>query len=178
MLFKAGFLFSKSRFLHFYHPPPAIFVSFYIHTLCFSFQPYHLWSELLLYPFSTTSCLGIYTFKNPILFFIFFPFSLRYNWHATLCKCIDCKMTATALANISIMLHNYPFFFVMRTLRICPFSSWEVYDKISLTIIVMLRIRPQNLFISQSEFCTLWSSHFLLSPDPGKHHSTLWKTQF
>ena len=59
------------------------------------------------------------------LLFLFENFKLIYNWHASLWKCIEytfitcwidtfvyCRMPAIiGLANISIMAHNYDFFF-------------------------------------------------------------------
>lgn len=46
---------------------------------------------------------------------------------------------------ISIMSHNYHFFFVVRTLKIYSHSNFEVYKMVLLSIITMLCVRSPGL---------------------------------
>lgn len=86
----------------------------------------------------------------------FFSTLLKYNWHTTLCKFKMYKIliwytyvlkndTTTVLANTSMPSHNYSFFVVMKTFKMYPHSSFQVYNTLLFAIITMLYIRSLEL---------------------------------
>ena len=56
-----------------------------------------------------------------------------------------CKVIIKALADTSLMSHNYHFFFVVRTFKIYSLSNFQVYNIALLAIITELYIRSSEL---------------------------------
>ena len=71
-------------------------------------------------------------------------------------------IAAIELANTSIILHNYNFFFVVRTTKIYSFSNFSVYNTI------LLPIASSTLYMRLPEFICLITltdiSHLSHSP--------------
>ena len=113
--------------------------------------------------------------------FLSFPTLLRYScysWLITMCKLSVYNMlidryrkmiTTSALANTSIMSHNY-YFFVVRTLK-KSFNNFQVYNTLFLNIITVLYIRALeltrlltgNLYPLTNVFPISPTQHFLLT---------------
>ena len=71
------------------------------------------------------------------------------NWSLRNMTCwfdIHCNMITTVpLANISILSHKYPFFFVVKTFKLYSLSNFQVYGTVLLSMITMLYIRFSEL---------------------------------
>ena len=83
--------------------------------------------------------------------------------------------TILALANTSIISHNYHFLFVVRTFKIYSLSNLQVYNTVLLTIITILDIRSPVFIhlipVSVDQLTSVYS--FPAPPAPGNHHSTV-----
>lgn len=78
-------------------------------------------------------------------------------------------MTNIALAKAFIMSYSYQSYVVKRIFKTCSLKNFQAYITELLAIIIMLNIRPQNLFILQLKAGILYptSSHFPY-PSPWK----------
>ena len=86
------------------------------------------------------------------------------------------KMILTiALANTSILSHNYHFLFVVKTLKIYSLCNFQVYDRVFLAVITMLYIRFTELanIITVSLYPSTNISLFPLLGAHDNHHITL-----
>ena len=57
----------------------------------------------------------------------------------------DNMITTIVLANVSIISHNYHFFFIARRFKIYSLSNFQVYNTALLFLITMLYIRSLGL---------------------------------
>lgn len=105
----------------------------------------------------------------PLFCFILFPALLRCKWYVTLCKCkvhmlidvlICCKIITTIeITNTSIMSHNYPVFFVVRTFKIYSLGNCQVCNTIPLTLTTILYNWIPRTYSSYNWKSILWK-HF------------------
>lgn len=150
----------------------------------------HIINQKLL----SKSSWSIYYFNRSLFlyqvsyFLFYFFYSLRFNWHITLCKCktylwwfgthIYCRMLTTVrLVNISFTLHNYHFIVAIvsvRTFKIYFQSSFQVNNAVLLTVVTMLYGRSQKFahLITESTFWPI-SPDFLHHSAPGNRHTTV-----
>ena len=74
-------------------------------------------------------------------------------------------ITTAALANTSILSHNYPFLCVLRTIEIQSLSDSKVYNTVLLAVITMLGIRSRELiYLLVASLCPETTSPQLLQP--------------
>ena len=83
-------------------------------------------------------------------------------------------ITTVVLANTTITLHEYHFFFMVQTFKINSLRNFQLYDMVLLTIMTMLYIRfPRTYLITGSLYPLTTFTHFPHSPAPDNHNSTL-----
>ena len=75
-------------------------------------------------------------------------------------------ITTMALANTSILSHNYHFFLAVKTFKNSPFSNFQVRKTRGLAIITMLYINFLGIINLKSECLYPWSSISPLPPTP------------
>lgn len=114
-------------------------------------------------------------------FLSWLSFFLKYNWQMKLCVfkayimliwCVPILWNDyRKLITTSITPHSYFFLGGVRMLNISFFSKFQVYNTVSLTIVIMLYISldAQNLLILCMIICTLWPTSISPTPKtPGK----------
>lgn len=74
-------------------------------------------------------------------------------------------MTTTALANTSIMPHDFHLYLVVRTLKIYSLGNFQVHNTLLLTIITMMYIRSRTYSSYNWKFI-LFDQHLPTSPTP------------